>query len=160
MHQVSSSYSLSLSCHLLVCFFLPCHHVHHIIMFFKTCIRSDSPGSLRCPFGVRTSHACPSPLSDLSSCASVKCSRNGPSLAKQPWYSTVDRLSSFRAIWRSFDAPTVNRVARNLPFVLQPNSPPNWPKTHPNPLHPLGHSIMIEWPKTAPHLDSPSSLYL
>ena len=50
MRQVSSSYSPSLPCHLLVCCILPCHHLHFIYMFFKTCIRSGSPGSLRCPF--------------------------------------------------------------------------------------------------------------
>ena len=32
--------------------------------------------------------------------------------------------------------------------------------SHPNPLHALSHSITIVWAKTAPHLDSPSSLYL
>ena len=35
MHQVSSSYSLSLPCHLLACCILSCHHVHRIIMFSK-----------------------------------------------------------------------------------------------------------------------------
>ena len=43
--------------------------------------------------------------------------------------------------------------------VLQPNTPPIWPKTHQNPLHHLERSITIAWPKTAPHLDSPSSSY-
>ena len=59
MHQVSASYSSLLPCHLLACCILPCHHLHFIRMFFKTCIRSGSPGSLRCPFGVQTSRVCP-----------------------------------------------------------------------------------------------------
>ena len=72
----------------------------------------------------------------------------------------VDRLSSFVPFGGLFDTPTVNRVARNPPFSLQPNAPPKWPKTHLTPLHALSRSITIAWPKTAPHLDSPSSLYL
>ena len=66
----------------------------------------------------------------------------------------------FRTIWTSFDAPTVNRGTEKASCVLQPNTPPKWTKTHPNPLHPLGRSITITWPKTAPHLDSPSFVYL
>ena len=50
MRQVSSSYSSLLPCQLLVCCILPCHHLHFICMFFKTCIRSGPPGSLRCLF--------------------------------------------------------------------------------------------------------------
>ena len=65
MRQVSASYSPLLPCHLLASCILPCHHLHIIRMFFKTCIRSGSPGSLRCPFGVQTSRTRPSPLSDL-----------------------------------------------------------------------------------------------
>ena len=58
MRQLSASYSTSLPCHLLACCILPCHHLHFICMFFKTCIRSAPPGSLRCPFGVqKNSHA-------------------------------------------------------------------------------------------------------
>ena len=58
MRQVSSSYSPSLPCHLLACCILPCHHLHFICMFFKTCIRSGSPGSLCCLFRAPTlSHA-------------------------------------------------------------------------------------------------------
>ena len=37
--------------------------------------------------------------------------------------------------------------------------PSNLAKTHLNLLHHLEHSITIAWPKTAPHLDSPSSSY-
>ena len=36
----------------------------------------------------------------------------------------------------------------------------NSPITHQSHLHALGHSITIVWTKTAPHLESPSSLYL
>ena len=46
MRQVSASYSPSLPCQLLACCFLPCHHLHCILMFFQTCIRSFSPLSV------------------------------------------------------------------------------------------------------------------
>ena len=65
----------------------------------------------------------------------------------------------FRTIWTSFDAPTVNRGTEKASRVLQTNTPPFCPKAHLNPLHHLERSITIAWPKTAPHLDSPSSLY-
>ena len=94
------------------------------------------------------------------SCAGVERSRNGPSLAKWPWYSTGRPPVKFRVIWSSFDTPTVNRISAKASFVLQPNTLPNWPKTQLSPFHALGRSITIAWPKTAPHLDSPSSLYL
>ena len=51
------------------------------------------------------------PSQTLFSCAGVKLSRNGPRFAKRPWYSTGRPPVKFRAIWRSFDTPTVNRVA-------------------------------------------------
>ena len=43
-----------------------------------------------------------------------------------------------------------------------PAKPPlqNQPKTHQTLFHALGRSITIVWAKTAPHLESPSSLYL
>ena len=62
------------------------------------------------------------PLSDLVSCAGVKLSRNGSSLAKRPWYTTGRPPVKFRAIWRSFDTPTVNRVAQN-PLSLTAQQP-------------------------------------
>ena len=43
MRQVSASYSSLLPCHFLTCCILPCHHLHFICMFFKTCIRSFPP---------------------------------------------------------------------------------------------------------------------
>ena len=38
MRQVSASYSLSLPCHLLACFILPCHHLHFISCHHVHCI--------------------------------------------------------------------------------------------------------------------------
>ena len=100
------------------------------------------------------------PSQTLFSCAGVKLSWNGPRFAKRPWYSTGRPPVKFRAIWRSFGTPTVNRVTVKASFVLQPNTPPKWPKTQQTPLHALGRSITIVWAKTALLLESPSSLYL
>ena len=93
----------------------------------------------------------------LFSCAVVKRSRIRPRFAKRPWYATGRPPVKFHAIWSSFDTPTVNRGPVKASCVLQPNTPPKWPKTHLNPLHPLSRSITIAWLKTTPHLDSPSS---
>ena len=139
--------------------FMSCisYHVIMCISFayvFVSCIRafsplsvlhSDTPTSSGAPF-------C------LFSCAGVKLSRNGPRFAKQPWYTTGRPPVKFRSIWRSFDAPTVNRVTAKAFCVLQQNTPPNSPIIHLSPLHALGRSITIVWAKTALHLESPSSL--
>ena len=95
----------------------------------------------------------------LFPCAGVKHFRIGPRLAKWPWFTTGRPPVKFRNVWTSFDAPTVNRGTEKASCVLQPNTSPKWPKPHLNPLHHLDHSIMIAWPKTAPHLELPSSLY-
>ena len=151
---------MSFACvlHFAMSSFALCHHVHCIAS--HTCLSHASEPFPRCPFCDPALLCPPASPFCLSLRAGVKCSRNGPSLAKQPWYSTGRPPVKFRAIWRSFGTPTVNRVARNPPFSFQPNTPPKCPITHPNPLHALGRSITIVWPKTAPHLDTPSSLYL
>ena len=96
----------------------------------------------------------------LLSCVGVKHFWIGPRLAKRPWFTTGRPPVKFRAIWTSFDAPTVNRGTGKASCVLQPNTSPNWPKTHQRPFHHLECSITIALPKTAPHLDSPSPSYL
>ena len=135
------------------------YHVIVCISFayvFISCIRAFSP------LCVLQSGA---PMSSgvsfyLFSCAGVKRSRIGPRLAKRPWFTTSRPHVKFRAIWTSFDTPTVNRGTVNASCVLQPNTPPKWPKTHLNPFHHLERSITIAWPQTAPHLELPSSSYL
>ena len=118
MGQVSCSYSPPFPCHLLVCCILPCHHLHFICMFFKTCIRPFSPLSVsRSDTPVRARR----PLRPCFVSGRKKCSRNGPRFSEWPRYITGRPPVKFRSIWRSFDAPTVNRVARS-PFSLQPNT--------------------------------------
>ena len=123
MRQVSSSYSSLLPCHLLACCILPCHHLHFICMFFKTCIRSGSPSSLRCPFCNPALLCSPASPSSLFSCAGVKLSRNGPGLAKRPWYTTGRPPVKFHVIWSPFDTPTVNRVTVKPPFLFVAQHP-------------------------------------
>ena len=154
--QMSVSYSPSLPCHLLASCILPCHHVHLIL---HTCSFLASEHFPCCPFCNSVLLCPPASHFCLLLRAGVKLSQNGPRFAKRPWYTTGRPPVKFRAIWSPFDAPTVNRVARNPSFSLQPNAPLKWPKTQKTPLHALGRSITIAWPKTAPHLDSPSSLY-
>ena len=157
MRQVSSSYSPSLPCHLLACCIFPCHHVHFIL---HTCSSHASELFPRCPFCNPALLCSPASPFCLFSCAGVKRSRNGPRFAKRPWYSTSRPPVKFRAIWRSFDTPTFNRVTVKASFVCSPTPLPKRPKTQQTPLHALGRSITIVWPKTVLHLDSPSSLYL
>ena len=136
---------------------ISCHQVHCI------CIRVSSHAFEhfpRCPFCIPALRSPPVVISSFVSCVGIKHFRIGPRLAKRPWFTTGRPPVKFRTIWTSFDTPTVNRGTEKASCVLQPNTPPIWPKTHLSLLHYLDRSITIAWPKTAPHLDSPSSLYL
>ena len=132
MRQVSTSYSPSLPCHVLVCCILPCHHLHfischHVHFILHTCSSLASEHFPRCPFCNPALRCRPASPSYLFSCAGIKLSRNGPSFAKWPWYSTGKPHVKFRAIWRLFDTPTVNRITAKASFELQPNTPPRQP---------------------------------
>ena len=146
-------------CLVIACMACIAYHVIMRISFaymFVSCIRAFSPLSVL-QSGV--------PFSSgghfyLFSCVGVKHFRTGPRFAMQPWITTGRPPVKFRTIWTSFDTPTVNRGTEKASCVLQPNTSPNWPKTHLHPLHHLECSIMITWPKTALHLELPSSLYV
>ena len=96
---------------------LSCHHVHCIAYVFVSCIRAFSPLSVS-QSGTSMSSGVPF---YLFSCASIKRFWIGPRLAKRPWYSTGRPPVKFRAIWRSFVTPTVNRVTV-ASLSLQPNT--------------------------------------
>ena len=157
MCQVSSSYSLLLPCHCLhVMHCISCHHVHFICIR----VRLMHPSIFSVVrFAFRRSYLLRWSFLPSFHVWGVKHFWIGPRLAKRPWFTTGRPPIKFRTIWTSFDTPTVNRGTEKASCVLQPNTSPIWPKTHLNPLHHLGRSITIAWPKTAPHLDSPSSLY-
>ena len=145
-------------CLVIVCVSCISYHVIMCISFasiFISCVRAFSPLSI-----LHSSAPMPSggPFY-LFSCVGVKHFRIGLRLAKRPWLTSGRPHVKFRTIWTSFDAPTVNQGTEKASCVLQPNTLPIWPKTHQNPLHHLERSITIARPKTAPRLDSPSSLY-
>ena len=145
------------------CFSFYSCHASHIMSpcasHLHTCSSHASELFPRCPFRNPTLPHAPAHSSCIFSCAGVKRSRNGLSLAKWPWYSTSRPPIKFRVIWSSFGTPTVIRISAKASFKLQPNTLQNSPITHLTPLHALGRSITIVWAKTAPHLDTPNSLY-
>ena len=109
---------------------------YHVIMciafayVFVSCIRAFSPLSVL-HSGAPMSSGVPF---YLFSCAGVKRFQIGPRLAKWPWFTTGRPPVKFRAIWTSFDTPTVNRGTEKASCVLQPNTSPKWPRTHLDPL--------------------------
>ena len=128
-------------CLVIACVSCISYHVTMCISFayvFVSCIRafsllsilhSGAPMSSGVPFY-------------LFSCVGVKRFRIGPILVMRPWFTTGRPPVKFHAIWTSFDTPTVNRGTEKASCVLQPNTSPKWPKTHLNPLHHLGRSII------------------
>ena len=141
---------------------LACHALHIMsscAFHLHTCSSQASEHFPLCLFCIPALRCPPVVISTFFSCLGIKHFWIGPRLAKRPWFTTGRPHVKFRTIWTLFDAPTVNRGTETTSCVLQPNTPPFWPKTHQNPLRHLERSITIVWPKTAPHLDSPSSLY-
>ena len=123
---------------------------------FHTCSSHASEHFPRCPFCISALRSPPVVISTFLSCVGIKHFRIGPRLAKRPWFTTGRPSVMFCAIWTSFDTPMVNRGTVKASCVLQPNTPPKWPKTHLNPIHHLDRSITTAWPKTALHLDIPT----
>ena len=140
---------------------LSCHASHVMsscASHLHTCSSHASEHFPRCPFCIPALLCPPVSLSTSFRVRVLNVFRIGPRLVMRPWFTTGRPPVKFRAIWTLFDTPTVNRGTEKASCVLQPNTPPKWPKTHLNLSHHLGRSITIAWPKTTPHLDSPSSL--
>ena len=119
------------------------YHITMCISFtyvFVSCIRAFSPLSVLHSGASFSSGGHSSSLS----CVGIKHFRIGPILAKRPWFSTGRPPVKFRTIWTLFDTPTVNRGTEKASCVLQPNTPPIWPKTHQTLLHVPERSITIE----------------
>ena len=141
---------------------LACHALHIMsscAFHLHTCLSHASKHFPRSPFCIPSLQSPPVVISTFFSCVGIKHFWIGPRLAKRPWFTTDRPPVKFRIFWTSFDTPTVNRGTEKALCVLQPNTLPIWPKTPQNPLHRVERSITITWPKTAPHLDSPSSLH-
>ena len=99
---------------------------YHVIMctafayMFVSCIRAFSPLSVL-HSGIPMSSGAPF---YLFSCAGIKCFLIGPRLAMRPCLTSGRPPVKFRAIWTSFDTPTVNRGTVKATCVLHPNTPP------------------------------------
>ena len=126
------------------------HIMSSCAFHLHTCSSHASEHFSRCSFCNTALRSPPVVISTFLSCVGIKHFQIGPRLAKRPWFTTSRPPVKFRAIWTSFDTPTVNRGTEKASCVLQPNTPPFWPKTHLTPLHRLECSITIAWPK--PHL--------
>ena len=114
------------------CCFCPCHASHIMsscASHLHTCLFHASEHFPYCPFCIPALRSPPVIISSFLSCVGMKHFRIGPGLAKQPWFTTGRPPIKFRIIWTSFDAPTVNRGTEKASCVLQPNTPPIWPKT-------------------------------
>ena len=77
---------------LVVMHLISCHHVHCICIHVRLMHSSIFP---RCPFCIPALRSPPVVISTFLSCVGIKHFRIGPRLAKRPWFTTVDRLSSF-----------------------------------------------------------------
>ena len=132
---------------------------YHVIMcisfayMFVSCIRAFSPLS------ILQSGAPMSPVVPFYpfSCAGVKRFRIGPRLVMRPWFTTGRPPVKFRAIWTSFDTPTVNRGTVKASCVLQPNTPLKWPN---NPSKPPPSSRSFDHDRVAKNRTSFGHSYL
>ena len=134
--------------------FSSCHAFHIMsscASHSHTCSSHASELFSRCPFRNPTLPHAPAHPSCLFSCAGVKRSRNGLSLAKWPWYSTGRPPVKFRVIWSSFGTPTVIRISAKASFELQPNTPPKQPN---NPSKSLPFSPSLDHDRVGENLTS------
>ena len=110
-----------------LCFAFCSCHAYHIMSscasHLHTCSSHASEHFPRCLFCNPALRSPPVHPSCFLSCACVKISRNGPRLVKWPWYTTCRPPVKFRAIWRSFDTPTVNRVTAEASFLFAAQHP-------------------------------------
>ena len=141
MCQVFSSYSLLFAFSLLVCHAL--HIMSSCAFHLHTCSSHASELFPVVRFAFWRSVLLRWSFLPFFRVWGVKRFRIGPRLVMWPWFTTGRLPVKFRAIWTSIDTPTVNRGTEKASCVLQPNTPPSWPKTHQNPLHHLERSITI-----------------
>ena len=135
---------------------------YHVIMciafayVFVSCIQAFSPLPVLHSGAPISSGA---PLY-LFSFVGVKHFRIGPRLVMRPWLLPVNRLSSFVPFGLRSILQRLTEGPRRPRLCCSPTPFQFGPKTHLNPLHHLERSITIAWPKTALHLEPPSSSYL
>ena len=77
---------------------LACHALHitsSCAFHLHTCSSHASEHFPRCPFCNPALRSPPVVISTFISCVGIKHFRIGPRFVKRPWFTTVDRLSSF-----------------------------------------------------------------
>ena len=137
--------------------FISCHHVHRICIRVGLMLPSIFPVvrfAIRCSyllwctplvfFRVRVSNF-------LGMDRGLSCGLNIP---------PGDYRSSFVPFGGRLVLQRLTEGPKRPPVCCSPTPLQFGPKPTKNTLHHLERSITIAWPKTAPHLDSPSSLYL
>ena len=158
MCQVSSSYSLLLSCHCLrVMHCISCHHVHFICIHVRLMHPSIFPVvcfAFRRSVLLRWSFL---PFFCVCGLNIFGLDRDFPcGLGLLP----VDRLSSFVPFGLRLILQWLTEGPKRPHVCCSPTPLQSGPKPHLNLSHHLGRPITIVWPQTAPHLELPSSLYL
>ena len=137
--------------------FLACHHAHFICIHVHLMHPSFFPVvrfAFRCSYLLRWSF--------LSSFRvwGLNISGLDRDLPSSLGLLPVDRLSSSVPFGLRLLLQRLTEELRRPRVCCSPTPLQFGPKTHKNLLHHLECSITFAWPKTAPHLDSPSSLYL
>ena len=74
---------------------LASHIMSSCALHLHTCSSQAFEHFSRCPFCIPALRSPPVVISTFLSCVGIKHFRIGPRLAKRPWFTTVDRLSSF-----------------------------------------------------------------
>ena len=136
---------------------ISCHHVHCI------CIHVRLMHPIFFPvvrFAFRCSYLLRCPFSTSFHVWGLNISGLDRDLPRGLGLLSVDRLSSFVLFGLHLILQRLTEGPKRPRVCCSPTPLQFGPKTHQTLLHRLGRSITIAWAKTAPHLDSPSSLYL
>ena len=153
---MSFSYLLLLPCHCLcVMHCISCHHAHFICIHVRLMHPSIFP-VVR--FAFRRSYLLRWSFLPFFHVWGLNISGLDRDLPSGLGLLPVDRLSSFVPFGLRLILQRLTEGPKRPLVCCSPTPFHFGPKTHLTLLHHLGRSITIAWPKTAPHLDSPSSL--
>ena len=141
------------------CCCLASHIMSSWALHLHTCSSHAFEHFPRCPFCIPALLSPPVPLSTSFRVWGLNISGLDRDLPCGLGLLSVDRLSSFVSFGLRLILQRLTEGPRRPRVCCSPTPLQFGPKTHQNSLHHLEHSITIAWPQTAPHLDSPSSLY-
>ena len=136
---------------------ISCHHVHFILHTRSSHASEHFP---RCPFCNLTLLCPPAPPFASFRVRVLNILGMYRDLPSGPGLPPVDCLSSFVSFGLRLILQRLTEGPRRPRVCCSPTPFQFGPKTHLNLFHHLGRSITIVCPKTAPHLELPSSLYL